>query len=65
MRTKAMNDLCADEATKLYYSNGTRFIPRGSATPVGDFTETSKPSGFSLKKKPPASISKWQHMNRK
>jgi hypothetical protein len=29
------------------------------------FTGTSKPSGFFLKKKPPFSISKWQHMNRK
>jgi hypothetical protein len=37
-----MNDLCADDATKLYYSNDTRFIPRGSATPVGDFTEDKR-----------------------
>jgi len=35
-----MNDLGAVDATTLYYSRDTRFIPRGSATTVGDFTET-------------------------
>jgi hypothetical protein len=29
------------------------------------FTETWKPSGFFLKKKPPCTIFKWQHVNRK
>jgi hypothetical protein len=29
-----MNDLCARDAKKLYYSIELRFIPCGSATPV-------------------------------
>ena len=29
-----MTDLFADDATSIYYSIETRFIPRGSATPV-------------------------------
>ena len=28
-------------------------------------TETTMPSGFFLKKKPPCTIFKWQHVNRK
>jgi len=31
-----MNDLCADDASKIYHRTADRFIPRGSATPVDD-----------------------------
>jgi hypothetical protein len=40
--TKKMNDFCAEAAATLDHSGYTRFIPRGSATPVMDLEREGK-----------------------